>query len=339
MKPSASLRIALLLTLSAVATGTLLASGPSRSLALPRAEVALPAADAIAEAVIQELSLEGDACAITASLVARGSIRAVQGDFAVALGACMNETDPSEAEGCLADAWAEFHQGLDAVLAQHRARLHACGLVGGGPYDPAIDPADFAATVDNPYFPLPRGAKWRYRKPTDAAFEEVVVEVMPDTKKVAGIECTVSRSTETVAGQVGEVTFDYYAQDVAGNVWYFGELTMDYVDGQLASIDGSWTAGEDGASPGILMPADPAAAASFRREFLLNVAEDLGTIQGRAGLVAVPFGSFEDTVKVIDFNPLEPWEIECKNYAPGVGLIQEEDLTTGEVLQLVEFSF
>jgi hypothetical protein len=55
----------------------------------------------------------------------------------------------------------------------------------------------------------------------------------------------------------GEDTYDWYAQDKDGNVWYFGEDTKEFEGGQVVSTEGSWEAGKDGALPGIVMEADP----------------------------------------------------------------------------------
>ena len=42
-----------------------------------------------------------------------------------------------------------------------------------------------------------------------------------------------------------------------GNVWYLGEDTKEYKDGQVSSTKGSWEHGVDGAYAGIIMPAKP----------------------------------------------------------------------------------
>ncbi len=57
--------------------------------------------------------------------------------------------------------------------------------------------------------------------------------------------------------QLIEETYDWYAQDKAGNVWYFGEDSTEYKKGKKASKDGSWEAAIDGAKPGIVMQSNP----------------------------------------------------------------------------------
>ena len=58
-------------------------------------------------------------------------------------------------------------------------------------------------------------------------------------------------------GSLIEDTFDWYAQDKEGNVWYFGEDPKEYQNGKMTSTKESWEAGADGAKPGIIMQADP----------------------------------------------------------------------------------
>src|SRR6266540_5007224 len=96
------------------------------------------------------------------------------------------------------------------------------------PYTPHIDPADFVAKVDNPYFPLPPGARWTYRGKTPDGIERDVVEVTSQTKVIRGVRCVVVHDTVSIGGQVTEDTFDWYAQDRTGNVWYFGEDTKEF---------------------------------------------------------------------------------------------------------------
>ena len=58
--------------------------------------------------------------------------------------------------------------------------------------------------------------------------------------------CIIVRDTGTVGGQVEEDTFDYFAQDKQGNVWYFGEDTTQLQDGVVVGVEGSWRASTTG---------------------------------------------------------------------------------------------
>lgn len=59
------------------------------------------------------------------------------------------------------------------------------------------------------------------------------------------------------ATRLVEDTFDWYAQDTAGNIWYLGEDTKEYENGEVKTTAGSWEAGVDGTQPDVIVPADP----------------------------------------------------------------------------------
>ena len=123
-----------------------------------------------------------------------------------------------------------------------------------------LDPADFVAVIDNPYWPMAPGSKWVYRE-TDAEGTEqrVEVTVTDRTKTILGIPATVVHDIVTEGDEVIEDTFDWYAQDTWGNVWYLGEDTKEFENGKVVSTAGSWEAGVDGAEAGVVVPASPEA--------------------------------------------------------------------------------
>jgi hypothetical protein len=211
----------------------------------------------------------------------------------------------------------------------------------GGHYAPKLDPADFVDVVDNPYLPLAVGSRWVYEGPADTPgnTEHIEVVVLPDRKDIVGISATVVRDIVTVNGVVIEDTVDWYAQDKDGNVWYLGEDVKDYQDGKLVDTAGSFEAGVDGASPGIVMLAHPAEGMAYRQEFYEGNAEGLGEVTSVGGSKTVPAGDYTDVVVTKDWNPLEPDVIEQKIYAPGIGVIFEEHLQGGSgALALIEFT-
>jgi hypothetical protein len=206
-----------------------------------------------------------------------------------------------------------------------------------GPYDWTIDPADFVVGVDNLYFPLDPGTVLRYEGQSDGEHEVVTIHVTNQTREILGVTTVVVRDTVEVAGEVTEDTFDWYAQDVDGNVWYMGEDTKEYEDGKVASTEGSWEAGVDGALPGVIMPAVPEVGLAYTQEHYAGEAEDKGSVVTLGEQVTVPHGSFDDVVVTEDWTPLEPSFREHKYYAPGVGVVFEEIVKGGEgVLRLVE---
>jgi len=190
------------------------------------------------------------------------------------------------------------------------------------PYQPVIDPADFVLGVNNTYFPLVPGTTFVYE-----GAEHVEVHVTNSTRTVMGVVCVVVRDMVSEDGAVVEDTYDWYAQDVHGNVWYFGEDSKEYEDGEMVSTAGSWEAGVGGARPGIVMLAHPHVGLTYRQEYLKGEAEDMGTVLSLDAAVTVPAGTYSGALRTKDFTPLEPGVLEHKYYAPGVGLVLEEEGT------------
>ena len=201
--------------------------------------------------------------------------------------------------------------------------LSVCAACGGGggdeTYDPQIDPAHFVATVDNQYFPLVPGTTFEYL--VQESGEHVVVTVTSDTKVILGVTCVVVHDVADIGGTVIEDTYDWYAQDDEGNVWYLGEETKDYENGKVTSTKGSWEAGVDGAEAGIVMHAKPEIGTEYRQEHYAGHAEDMGKVISLDERVQVPTGSYDEVLMTKDWTPLEPDVLEHKFYARGVGLV------------------
>ena len=203
--------------------------------------------------------------------------------------------------------------------------LTACGGADRGSLpqgaDPVeLEPADFTAEIDNPYWPMSPGARWIYRESgPDGAEQRVVVTVTNETRVVMGIEARVVHDVVTEEGELVEDTFDWYAQDADGNVWYLGEDTKEYEGGKVATTAGSWEAGVDGALPGVIVPAEPEVGMTYRQEYYAGEAEDAAEVLSLSERAEVPYGSFEDVLLTKDFTPLDPDVLEYKLYARGVG--------------------
>jgi hypothetical protein len=210
--------------------------------------------------------------------------------------------------------------------------LIAVGVIGAlpvlaqnqDPYAPVIDPANFIEGVDNPYFPLPSGTTFIYESRTRYRTEHIEVTVTDDTKEILGVECVVVRDTVQVNGKLVEDTYEWYAQDVDGNVWYMGEATQEHRNGKVISAAGSWEAGKDGAKPGIIVWADPQVGQAYRQEYYVRKAEDMAEVISPAESASVAYGDFDDLLVTKEWSPLEPSVIEHKYYAAGVGLVLEE---------------
>jgi hypothetical protein len=203
---------------------------------------------------------------------------------------------------------------------------------------PSADPDDFAQGIDNPYLPLQPGSRWVYES-GGVDPETVTVTVTEDTREIQGVTTTVVHDVvRDPDGTVVENTYDWFAQDAAGNVWYFGEDSTEYDDRGRPDHTGSWEAGVDGASAGLAMPAAPRVGDGYQQEDLPGVAEDRAQVLSVDESVNVAFGSFADVLKTQDTTPLEPGRVEQKYYAPGVGLVLEQTVLGGsERVELVDY--
>lgn len=183
-----------------------------------------------------------------------------------------------------------------------------------------LDPATFLSTIDHPYWPMMPGSRWVYRETAgDGTVQRVEVTVAGETKDILGIQATVVHDVITEDGQLVEDTFDWYGQDRSGNLWYLGEDTKEYENGEVVSTKGSWEAGVDGAQAGIILPADPEAGMVYRQEYYQGQAEDGAKILSLEELAEVPYGFFDNVLMTKDYTPLEPKLLEHKFYAKGIG--------------------
>ena len=200
---------------------------------------------------------------------------------------------------------------------------------GSEPVD--VNPADFTTEIDNPYLPMEPGTRLTYREMgPDGEIKEVVVIVTDTTRQIAnGVTARVVRDTVTVDSEIVEDTFDWYAQDALGNVWYFGEDTAEFENGEITTSAGSFEAGVDGALPGIIMPANPAPGMRYRQEYYQGEAEDNGEVLSINEMTEVPWGLFEDVVLTKDTITIEPGVLEYKLYARDIGLVLALDIAGG----------
>ncbi len=203
---------------------------------------------------------------------------------------------------------------------------------GVGPYNPAdqpynlvIDPDDFEDDdiTGNDFFSLVPGTTYVYEGEDEDGVVVSVEEIFTaDTKIIMGVTCVVVNAKEYEDGELVEDTFDWYAQDNQGNVWYFGEDSREIEDGVVVSTAGSWEAGVDGALPGIIMFAEPLVGVWYRQEYYEDEAEDVGQVLSLNATVTVPYGTFTNCLQTAEWNLLEPGILEHKFYAPGVGLLR-----------------
>ncbi|HJZ50290.1 MAG TPA: hypothetical protein VKE41_24135 [Roseiflexaceae bacterium] len=196
---------------------------------------------------------------------------------------------------------------------------------------PAINPANFVRHVTNTFFPLRPGTTFFYMGEKEGVPNTNQVSVTHATKRILGVTTTVVHDQVFEAGVLSEDTFDWYAQDVAGNVWYFGEDTKELdPSGHVISTEGTWQAGVDGAQPGIIMEAHPHVGDRYQQEFAAPVAEDMAQVRSRDGSACVRYGCFDDLLVTKEWTPLERGVVENKYYAQGIGVIREVVVKGGD---------
>jgi len=287
-------------------------------------------------------------CSWTATAAFNACHAEVRDDYAIAIGNCINISDDEERSECKDEAREESREGKALCGEQLDARRAVCDLVGEDRYDPDFDPENFVdpddiggAVAPNPYLPLVPGSYWIWE-----GGDEVITDTVTDKiKLVEGVRCRVVLDVVEEDGEVIEITDDWYAQDLEGNVWYCGESARDFEtfegddpeDPELVSIEGSFKAGRHHAKPGTMMLAAPQVGDVYREEVALGEAEDFAEVISVTGTESVPAASCTNECLVTrNTTALEPEVVEIKYYAPGVGLILE--VPPGEPrVELVEF--
>ena len=236
-----------------------------------------------------------------------------------------------------------------------------------------------STNIDNPYWPLlPDGttsSSFTYiGESEDECVLNTVSLLQGNTKmdfegQYTGIAAQVVLDREWVVedcddvpsdADLKELTFDWYAQDDNGNIWYFGEASRDFEDGcpslndvslgaehwgefgdlQEDCTEGSWEAGQYGpddeiiAQPGIVVPSDypngldgkPLSPGNYYMQEVAEGAEDMAKVLSLKAKVSIESGDFEGDYencrKVKEWTALEPGgSVENKYYCADIGLI------------------
>ena len=194
-----------------------------------------------------------------------------------------------------------------------------------------------STVIDNPYFPVRPNAVRTYEgTDEDGQTERAVQSTVGAGPELLGVQTTSVRDRETLDGRLVEDTFDYYAQDAAGNVWYFGEDVTNYRYDEAGTLLGTdtasaWLAGENDALPSFIMPTDPQVGFNYYQEFArADEAVDQATIFALDQTVSIGLGTYDGVLQILERNELEPDVREFKYYAPGIGqILVEENLDEG----------
>ena len=185
---------------------------------------------------------------------------------------------------------------------------------------------DFVSGINNLYFPLKPGTIFKYkqffRDGNDQGIENIQIEVTNNTKIIKGIICEIIHDQVFEKGILIEDTYDWYAQDKWGNVWYMGEDTKKLVEGNWITT-GSWEHGVNGAVAGIIMLGHPEQHIGelYPQEYLKDSAEDKARVISCNSTASIQFGTFTHCVVTEETTRLSPGVKEYKYYAPGIGNI------------------
>jgi hypothetical protein len=192
----------------------------------------------------------------------------------------------------------------------------------------------FSSTGRNPFFILEPNYQLVLVGEEDGEEVVLTITVLNETREVNGTETRIVEERESVAGELVEISRNFFAIcEETNSVFYFGEEVDDYENGRIVAHEGAWLAGENNNRAGIIMPGTVLLGARYYQEVAPDVALDRAEIIEMDGQVETPAGSFTNVVVVRETTPLEPNIEEFKYHVAGIGLIQDANL------KLVEYGF
>jgi hypothetical protein len=190
-----------------------------------------------------------------------------------------------------------------------------------------FDPKDFGDPIggQNSWYPLVPGTQTlrdgSINRGSRKLHHQLRVTVTDVTKMVNGVKTVAVLDQDIDAGQVGEASLDYLAQDKFGNVWYLGSYTEIYQGGQFVNAVDAWLAPKRGARPGVWMMADPKQGMKY-----VEAHNSRETIRAEVSKVGekkcVDYDCFKSLVILEDGS-------EFKYFGPGVGHIATEPNYSG----------
>ena len=335
--------------------------GETETPGVARRTAAITLAVLFAQAGIGRAAGQNKFCSDTARTLFAACKAGVAEGTLVDKAVCINTADAAKRAECVDQARAARAEATQVCQDQRDTRLDTCKLLGEARYDPDFAPSRFDdpknPTKPNPYFPLTVGHRWEYR----AGIETDVVEVVNETKLIAGVQCLVVRDLVSRSGVLAEATDDWYVPAKSGATWYFGEevKNSEVFDGddpqrpELVSISGSFKAGRNGDKPGVIFLAAPTVGDVYVEEASLGNAEDVTVIlstnyaygSGAAeldelvppALAAILCSG--DCVVTKNFSLLEPGIFARKYYAPGIGVFLEVEPDEAKAIRLVGCNF
>jgi hypothetical protein len=187
----------------------------------------------------------------------------------------------------------------------------------------------------NDYFSLHPGRTWRFEGEDEGELVELEVKVLERTRRIVfqlngevmRVTARVVREREWVDGELVEESRNYFARCIDTNdIYYLGENVDFYKDGEIIGHDGAWLAGVDGALPGLIMPATFLLGARYFQEIAPGIALDQAEHVEMGLEIETSAGVFQNCIRIVETTPLEPGAESIKIYAPGIGLIVDDEL-------------
>lgn len=174
--------------------------------------------------------------------------------------------------------------------------------------------------VDNPLFPVSAQASVLLLGRVDDQPFRTEVTLLPETRIIEWqgqqVETLVSQYVAYLGGRIEEVAYDFYAQDDAGAVWYFGEDVFNFRDGFIADTHGTWIAGKDGPAA-MIMPADPQVGDVYRPENIPGFVFEEVTVESVRQTLDGPLGPVEGGLVIEELHMDQT--TESKSFGPGYG--------------------
>ncbi len=186
-----------------------------------------------------------------------------------------------------------------------------------------LDQRHFISRGHNQFFVL----EPQFQLVLEAPGAKLVITVLDDTVKVGNVMTRVMEEREWEDGVLTEVSRNFYAMDRdTHDIFYFGEDVTVYEGGTPHRGEDSWRADNAEARAGLMMPGTPEVGMKYYQELAPGVAMDRATIASLSQRFETPAGTFEKCLRTGEGSGLDPDENEFKTYAPGIGLVQDENL-------------
>jgi len=190
-----------------------------------------------------------------------------------------------------------------------------------------------ATTGTNPYFILEPGYQLVLEGREGAKAAKLVITVLAETKMIGTFEARIVEERETADGALVEVSRNYFVicPDTK-DLYYFGEDVDIYKNGKITGHEGAWLAFQGKNTPGLMLPGAPRVGFRYYQEVAPGVAMDRSEILSLTETLITSAGMFTNCLEIEETTPLESGKAR-KIYAPGVGLIQDGELTLTKIVK------